>query len=136
MCVHIHLDGVGFSRGGPEYHGLSSACQCCVCMKGRDCGVYGTQYVSAEPFPLSRGLLPRNPDGEGTDNVRVARIRVEVPTFCAKNTNQWVYFTPGCVSHRRVPLEWITDFLTFLKSCEIHHSNKKDQDEAQNAREK
>lgn len=22
MCVHIHLDGVGFSLGGPEYHGV------------------------------------------------------------------------------------------------------------------
>ena len=94
-------------------------------MKGKGCGLYGTQYVSAEPFPLSRGLLPRNPDGEGTDDVLVARIRVEVPTFCGKNTNQWVYYTPGYVSHRRVPLEWITDFLTFLKSCEIHHFNKK-----------
>lgn len=45
-------------------------------------------------------------------------------TFCGKNTNQWVYFTPGCVSHRRVP-EWDHWLLTFLKSCEIHHSNKK-----------
>ena len=72
------------------------------------------EHVSAECCPPSRGLLPRNHVGEETDNVLVVGIPVEVPIFCDESTIQWVYFTPRSVRHRIVPLEWITDFLTFF----------------------
>lgn len=38
------------------------------------------EYVSAESCPLSRGLLPSDPKGEGMGNVLVAGILEEVPT--------------------------------------------------------
>lgn len=111
----FHLDGVGFSLGCPGYLGICRLPVNAVSVWRAGAVAYmgQTECVSAESCPLSRGLLPRNPDGERIDNVLVARIPVEVPTFCGESTNQWVYFTPGRVSHRIVPLEWITGFLTF-----------------------
>lgn len=115
MCVRISPGCCGVQPRLPWVPWyLSPACSCCVCMESRSCGLHGTECVSAESCPLSRGLLPGNPDGERIDNVLVARIPVEVPTICGKSTKQWVYFTPGRVSHRIVPLEWIDPLCTIL----------------------